>query len=165
MHNSAAQTDSAAPDPTLLSGSDYGTSSDGTTEAQKAYRRPGVARTSSANYESALRRAQEASVSSNMSTDTTASDSITGATVASPPSSSSPFPPPGKGVVPLNYGVGASPTDPIKKTRSRGLSLSGLAQQQGWTEQEYKRIYNAELMEKPKDEDGYGSEAPKGQGR
>ncbi|CAO2653400.1 Nn.00g028110.m01.CDS01 [Neocucurbitaria sp. VM-36] len=165
-HNSTAQTDSAAPDPTLVPKGDYyGTSADGTTEAQKAYRRPGVARTSSANYELALKRAQQASVSSNMSTDTSASDSITGDTVASPPSSSSPFPPPGRGVVPLNYGVGASPTDPIKKTRSRGLSLSGLAQQQGWSEQEYKRIYNAELMEKPKDEAGYNSEVPKNQER
>ena len=164
-HNSTAQTDSAAPDPTLLpyttsgGGNEYGTNEDGTTEAQKAYRRPGIARTSSANYEMALKRAQQASVSSNMSTDSNATGTITGETVASPPSSSSPFPPPGQGVVPLNYGVGASQSDSIKKTRSRGLSLSGLAQQQGWSEQDYKRVYSAELMEKPKDEAGYDSEA------
>ncbi|KAF1850416.1 uncharacterized protein K460DRAFT_327257 [Cucurbitaria berberidis CBS 394.84] len=162
-HNSIAQTDSAAPDSLSYGGTSgrnqYGTSEDGTTEAQKAYRRPGVVRTSSANYETALKRAQQESVSSNMSTDSNATDTITGATVASPPSTSTPFPPPGQGVVPLNYGVGATAADPIKKTRSRGLSLSTLAQQQGWNEQDYKRIYSTELMEKPKDETGYDSEA------
>ncbi|KAF2846622.1 hypothetical protein T440DRAFT_471696 [Plenodomus tracheiphilus IPT5] len=149
--NSITQTDAAGPDPTLLA-------EDTTSEAQKAYRRPGVLRTSSANYENALRRAQQASVSSNMSADTEASGNIAEETVASPTSSATPFPPPGKGVVPLNYSaVGAAPGDPLKKTRSRGLSLSGLAQQQGWNEQDYKRVYNADLVAEPKETAGYGS--------
>jgi hypothetical protein len=153
-HNSAAQTDSAAPDATSLG--------DAITEAHKAYRRPGVARASSANYENALRRAQQASVSSTLSAGSEVSESVTGETgetVASPSSMTTPFPPPGQGVVPLNYGtVGAGSTDSLKKTRSRGLSLSGLAQQQGWSEQDYKRVYNAGLMEEdPKNNTGYGS--------
>lgn len=149
-HNSTAQTDSAAPDAASLL-------EDGTTEAHKAYRRPGVARTSSTNYENALKRAQQASVDSTMSADTI-SDNITGETIASPTSSTTPFPPPGQGVVPLNYGaVGASSGDSIKKTRSRGLSLSGLAQQQGWSEQDYKRVYSADLVEEPKNTAGYGT--------
>lgn len=153
-HNTTTQTDSAAPDPDSVVG-------DGSSEAQKAYRRPGVARTSSTNYEDALRRAQQASVSSNMSADSEVPDNITGGTVASPTSSTMPFPP-GQGVVPLNYGsVGVSPSDPIKKTRSRGLSLSGLAQQQGWNEQDYKRVYNSGLMDEPKNDAGYGETSDK----
>jgi len=155
-HNSTAQTDSAAPDAAFLKhmttegGDAYGTTEDGTTEAQKAYRRPGVARTSSANYVMALKKAQQGSVSSNMSTDSDVPETITGATVASPASSTTPFPPPGQGVVPLNYGhVGAAQGDAIKKTRSRGLSLSSLAQQQGWNEQDFRRVYSAELLEEP----------------
>lgn len=160
-HNSIAQTDSAAPDPASIT-------ENGTDEAQRAYRRPGVARTSSTNYENALRRAQEASVSSNMSTDTDRADNVTGAeVVASPTSSVTPFPPPGQGVVPLNYGaVGATQGDAIKKTRSRGLSLSSLAQQQGWNEQDFRRVYSSDLMEEPsKNEAGYSSGlGPKTQG-
>jgi len=151
-YNTTTQTDSAAPDSTSLT-------DDGASEAHKAYRRPGVARTSSTNYENALKRANQASVSSNMSADSEVPDNITGGTIASPASSTAPFPPPGQGVVPLNYGaVGAGSTDSIKKTRSRGLSLSGLAQQQGWSEQDYKRVYNSGLME-PKNDAGYGEGA------
>ncbi|KAH9880237.1 hypothetical protein IAQ61_000526 [Plenodomus lingam] len=150
--NSINQTDAAGPDPALLE--------DGTSEAQKAYRRPGVPRTSSFNYQDALRRAQQASVSSNMSADSEASGNTAEETVASPASSATPFPPPGQGVVPLNYGaVGASRSDSVKKTRSRGLSLSGLAQQQGWSEQDYKRVYTSDLVAKPKESAGYRSEA------
>lgn len=151
--NSIAQTDSAAPDPALLA-------DDNISEAQKAYRRPGVARTSSTNYEKALKRAQEVSASSNMSTNTDGADNITGAEVtASPASSTIPFPPPGQGVVPLNYGtVGATQGDAIKKTRSRGLSLSSLAQQQGWNEQDFRRVYSSDLLEEPNEnEAGYSS--------
>jgi len=141
-------------------------SEDGLDEAHKAYRRPGVARTSSTNYENALKRAKEASVSSDISVDSV-SDGITAhQTVASPTSSTTPFPPPGQGVVPLNYGsspVGVAQGDSAKKTRSRGLSLSGLAQQQGWNEQDYKRVFNADLMEDPKNAAGYGS-GPESQG-
>jgi hypothetical protein len=139
--NADAQTDSAAPDPTL-------------NEAQKAYRRPGIPRTSSANYENALRRAQQSSVSSDMSTSTEVPE---GETVASPSSSTVPFPPPGQGVVPLNYGqVGTGSTDSIKRTRSRGLSLGALAQQQGWSAEDYKAVYNAKLVE-TKPDAGYDS--------
>jgi hypothetical protein len=165
--NSALQTDSAAPDPRLLplmgsGGGNEPASENGQTEALKAYkgyRRPGVARASSANYENALKRAQEASVSSDFSTDSEVPDS-NGQTVASPASMSTPFPPPGQGVVPLNYNspVGLAQGDSHKKSRSRGLSLSGLAQQQGWTEQDYKRIYSADLMEvDSKNAAGYSS--------
>jgi hypothetical protein len=166
--NSLAQTDSAAPDPRLLplmgagGGNAPASTEDGPSEAHKAYRRPGVARASSTNYENALKRAQQASVSSDFSADSEVPDNVTGAaTVASPPSASSPFPPPGQGVVPLNYNsppVGLAQGDSIKKTRSRGLSLSGLAQQQGWSEQDYKRVYSADLLqEAPKNAAGYGS--------
>lgn len=146
--NSIRQTDAAGPDPTVLA-------EDRGSEAQKAYRRPGVARASSTNYENALKRAQQASVSSDMSTDSTGTDGLTGEGGAS-----SDFPPPGQGVVPLSYGaVGATSGDTIKKTRSRGLSLSTLAQQQGWSEQDYKRVYNSELVTEPKEHSGYGSGA------
>lgn len=149
-HNSVTQTDSAAPDPSLWA-------DDGSTEAQRAYRRPGVARTSSTNYEIALKRAQQASVSSNMTADSESSDNV-GREIEASPTGATPFPPPGQGVVPLNYGaVGASSGDAIKKTRSRGLSLSGLAQQQGWSEQDYKRVYNSDLVAEPTSTAGYGS--------
>jgi hypothetical protein len=139
--NVMSQTDSAAPDPSI-------------TEAQKAYRRPGIPRTSSTNYENALRRAQQDSVSSDLSTAT--------GTVASPLSSTAPFPPPGQGVVPLNYGqAGAGSTDSIKKTRSRGLSLGSLAQQQSWSEEDYKRQYAEKLAEDTKPNAGYGTGAEK----
>jgi hypothetical protein len=143
--NAIAQTDSAAPDPSL-------------TEAQMAYRRPGIPRSSSYNYENALRRAQQSSVSSDMSTDTV-TDNVPGTgNVASPSSTTIPFPPPGQGVVPMNYGhVGAAQDNGLKKSRSRGLSLGGLAQQQSWSEEDYKRMYNAKLVEETKTDGGYGS--------
>jgi hypothetical protein len=167
--NSLTQTDSAAPDPRLLpltgagGGNPPSSTSDGPSEAHQAYRRPGVARASSTNYESALKRAKEASASSDLSVGSGVSDNVTtGATVASPSSTTGPFPPPGQGVVPLNYGspagVGVAQGDSIKKTRSRGLSLSGLAQQQGWSEQDFKRVYSADLLEEdPKNAAGYAS--------
>jgi hypothetical protein len=146
--NATAQTDSAAPDPT---------------EAQKAYRRPSIPRTSSYNYENALRRAQQESVSSDLSTTTELNENIAGAgTVASPSSSTVPFPPAGQGVVPLNYGqVGAVSTDSIKKTRSRGLSLGTLARQQSWSEEDFKRQYAEKLVEDTKPNAGYGTGAEK----
>ena len=134
--NANAQTDSAAPDPSL-------------TEAQVAYRRPGIPRASSYNYENALRRAQQSSVSSDMSADT-----ITNGNEAMQ------FPQPGQGVVPLNYGspVGvSSKDDSVKKTRSRGLSLGALARQQSWSEEDYKHVYSAKLAEETKIDGGYGS--------
>jgi hypothetical protein len=148
--NAEAQTDSAAPDPTL-------------TEAQTAYRRPGIPRASSYNYENAIRRAQQSSVSSDLSTTTEASENISGAgTVASPPLANTPFPPPGQGVVPLNYGhVGAAQGDTMKKTRSRGLSLSALARQQSWNEEDFKHVYSTQLVEETKIDAGYGSGAEK----
>ncbi|RYN58751.1 hypothetical protein AA0118_g7061 [Alternaria tenuissima] len=167
--NSVSQTDSAAPDPRLLplmgaGGGNETATENGPTEAVRAYtgyRRPGMARASSANYENALKRAQQASVSSDFSADSETPENVTaGQTVASP-SATPPSPPPGQGVVPLNSGstpAGAPQGDSIKKTRSRGLSLSGLAQQQGWSEQDYKRVYSAELLaEDPKNDAGYGT--------
>jgi len=165
MSNSTVMTDAAAPDPRLLpltgAGGSNERSDDGVDEAHKAYRRPGVARTSSTNYENALKRAKEASVSSNMSVDSVSDGTAVSQTVASPASTTTPFPTPGQGVVPLNYGsspVGAAQSDSVKKTRSRGLSLTSLAQQQGWNEQDYKRVYSADLMEEdPENAAGYGS--------
>jgi hypothetical protein len=147
--NAIAQTDSAAPDPSL-------------TEAQMAYRRPGIPRSSSYNYENALRRAQQSSVSSEMSTDTV-TDNVSGSgTVVSPTSTTTPFPPPGQGVVPLNYGhVGAAQGDTVKKSRSRGLSLGALARQQSWSEEDYKHMYSAKLVEDTKNDGGYGTGADK----
>ncbi|KNG49953.1 hypothetical protein DDE82_005219 [Stemphylium lycopersici] len=168
--NSTTQTDSAAPDPRLIplmgaGGGNETAADNGPTEAVKAYtgyRRPGMVRASSSNYESALKRAQQALVSSDLSADSEVPESnvTAGQTVASPASSQTPFPAPGQGVVPLNYNspVGVAQGDSLKKSRSRGLSLTGLAQQQGWSEQDYKRIYSAELMETdPKNAAGYGS--------
>ncbi|EAT79232.1 hypothetical protein HBI56_162520 [Parastagonospora nodorum] len=135
--NATAQTDSAAPDPSL-------------TEAQIAYRRPGIPRASSYNYENALRRTQQSSVSSDMSADTITDGSNEGIQ----------FPQPGQGVVPLNYGspVGvSSKDDSVKKTRSRGLSLGALARQQSWNEEDYKHVYSAKLAEETKIDGGYGS--------
>jgi hypothetical protein len=139
--NATAQTDSAAPDPSL-------------TEAQIAYRRPGIPRASSYNYENALRRAQQSSVSSDMSADT----------ITDGPNEGMQLPQPGQGVVPLNYGspVGVSLKDDLlKKTRSRGLSLGALARQQSWSEEDYKHVYSAKLAEETKIDGGYGSGADK----
>jgi hypothetical protein len=149
MLNATVQTDSAAPDQTL-------------TEAQRAYRRPEIPRASSYNYENALRRAQQSSVSSDLSADTVTDNVTDAGTVASPSSTTVPFPPAGQGVVPLNYGhVGAAQGEPIKKTRSRGLSLSALARQQSWSEEDYKHVYSAKLVEETKNDGGYGSGAEK----
>jgi len=134
--NATAQTDSAAPDPTL-------------TEAQQAHRRPGIPRASSYNYENALRRAQQSSVGSDMSADTVTDG------VGSP--SSAGFPQPGQGVVPLNYGSVGMNTGEVKKSRSRGLSLGALARQQSWNEEDYKHMYSAKLAEETKVDAGYGS--------
>jgi len=140
--NATQQTDSAAPDPSL-------------TEAQMAYRRPGIPRASSYNYENALRRAQQSSVSSDMSTDTVTDSSAGTEGVASPTSA---FPPPGQGVVPLNYGhVGAAQGDAVKKSRSRGLSLGALARQQSWSEEDFKHVYSVKLAEDTKNDGGYSS--------
>jgi hypothetical protein len=114
-------------------------------EARQAYRRPGILRTSSANYENALRNAhKQSSVSSDISTSTEV-----------------PGPQAGQGVVPLNYGsVGAGQAEAVKKSRSRGLSLGGLARQQSWNEQDYKRLYNADLLsDVSKEAGGYDSVA------
>ncbi|KAF2621917.1 hypothetical protein BU25DRAFT_403715 [Macroventuria anomochaeta] len=146
FQNATKQTESAAPEPSLAAD-----------EARAAYQRPGVVRASSANYERALKMAHaQSSVSSDLSTHTESPDNVTsGVTVASP-SQSSPFPPPGQGVVPDYSAVGLAPTDSLKKSRSRGLSLGALAQQQSWNEQDYKRLYNANLMSEVEDA-GYAS--------
>jgi hypothetical protein len=71
------------------------------------------------------------------------------------------FPQPGQGVVPLNYGsVGAVQGEP-KKTRSRGLSLGALARQQSFSEEDYKHMYSAKLVEETKEDGGYGTGAEK----
>ena len=146
FQNTLTQTDSAAP-----------VSSSRTDEARTAYRRPGVVRASSHNYERALKTAHaQTSASSDLSTDTESPDNVTGQTVMSP-SQSSPFPPPGQGVVPDYSAVGLAQADSLKKSRSRGLSLGALAQQQTWNEQDYKRLYNVDLMSEVKKDAGYAS--------
>ncbi|XPT01222.1 hypothetical protein M3J09_010362 [Ascochyta lentis] len=147
FQNTLKQTDSAAPDSSAV-----------TDEARTAYRRPGVVRASSHNYEKALKLAHaQNSVSSDLSTHAESPQNITDdATVASPPQSS-PFPAPGQGVVPDYSGVGLAQGDALKKSRSRGLSLGALAQQQTWNEQDYKRLYNADLMSDAKQSAGYAS--------
>ena len=147
FQNTLKQTDSAAPDQSTI-----------TDEARAAYRRPGVVRASSANYERALKMVHaKNSVSSDLSTNTESADNVAnGATVASP-SQSSPFPPPGQGVVPDYGAIGLQQGDTTKKSRSRGFSLGALAQQQTWNEQDYKRMYNADLMSEVEKDNGYGS--------
>lgn len=163
--NVAAQTDSAAPttplptDENMPPGVDKTYElDDGLTEAQKAYRRPvGPIRTSSTNYEQALRESnQQSSVSSNMSSETVGGN-ITGETVKSPTSTTTPFPPPGQGVVPLQTGVGTSQAEALKRNRPHGLSLGALGRQQSWSEQDYKHAYSATLMGDTKGDPGYGS--------
>lgn len=147
FQNATQQTDAAAPDPSVI-----------TDEARAAYRRPGVLRASSANYERALKLAHaQSSASSDLASNGETSENITGAATVASPAQSSPFPPPGQGVVPDYSAVGLSRGDSLKKSRSRGLSLGGLAQQQSWSEQDMKRIYNADLMGEVKKDAGYGS--------
>jgi hypothetical protein len=154
FQNSLAQTDSAAPDQSAMD------------EARQAYRRPGILRTSSANYENALRNAhKQSSVSSDMSTSTEVpgeeTENAAGEATTASLTSATPFPQAGQGVVPLNYGsVGAGQAEAVKKSRSRGLSLGGLARQQSWNEQDYKRLYNADLLsDVSKEAGGYDSVA------
>ncbi|KAL1596685.1 hypothetical protein SLS59_007715 [Nothophoma quercina] len=145
--NATKQTDSAAPDLTVK-----------TDEARAAYRRPGVVRASSHNYERALKMAHaQSSVSSDLSTHTEADDNVTGGATVASPSQSLPFPAPGQGVVPDYSAVGLSQGDSLKKSRSRGLSLGALAQQQSWNPEDYKRLYNADLMGEVKKDPGYAS--------
>jgi hypothetical protein len=62
-------------------------------------------------------------------------------------------------VVPDYSAVGLARGDSLKKSRSRGLSLGALAQQQSWSDQDYKRLYNADLMSEVKGNPGYDSDA------
>lgn len=147
FQNATKQTESAAPDPSLV-----------TDEARTAYRRPDMVRASSANYERALRMAHaQSSASSDLAADNTDPVNITGGTTIASPPQSSPFPAPGQGVVPDYSAVGLARGDSLKKSRSRGLSLGNLAQQQSWSEQDYKRLYNADLMSEVKQNQGYDS--------
>jgi len=121
----------------------------------------GPIRTSSTNYETALREAhQQSSASSELSTDTTVpADGITDRETVGSPMSSTPFPPPGQGVVPLHTGVGLNQTE-VKRTRPRGLSLAALARQQSWSDQDMKHVLQAPLMtEAGGNEAGYGTGA------
>ncbi|KAF1924957.1 uncharacterized protein M421DRAFT_424370 [Didymella exigua CBS 183.55] len=149
FQNATKQTESAAPDSSIA-----------TDEARAAYRRPGVVRTSSANYERALKMAgAQSSASSDLATQTELPENITGSTQVASPTQSSPFPAPGQGVVPDYSAVGLARGDSLKKSRSRGLSLGALAQQQTWNEQEHKRLYNADLMTEVRGNQGYDSVA------
>lgn len=149
FQNALKQTESAAPDPSLA-----------TDEARRAYRRPDIVRASSANYERALRMAHtQNSASSDLASNDDSHENITGSTTVASPPQSSPFPAPGQGVVPDYSAVGVARGDSLKKTRSRGLSLGALAQQQSWNEQDYKRLYNADLMGEVKQNAGYDSGA------
>jgi hypothetical protein len=147
FQNATRQTDSAAPDPSLT-----------LDEARAAYRRPGVLRASSANYERALKQSHgQESASSDLAADSGTSENMTGAGTVNSPAQSSSFPAPGQGVVPDYRAVGLAQGDSLKKSRSRGLSLGALAQQQSWNEQDMKRMYNADLMEEVKKDQGYDS--------
>ena len=150
FQNATKQTESAAPDPSLV-----------TDEARAAYRRPGVVRASSANYERALKMANaQSSASSDLETTRESPENIIGDPQVASPSQSSPYPVPGQGVVPDYSAVGLTRGDSLKsKSRSRGLSLGALAQQQNWSEQEYKRLYNADLVSEVKGTPGYDSSA------
>ncbi|KAJ4331720.1 hypothetical protein N0V87_008949 [Didymella glomerata] len=149
FQNATKQTESAAPDPSIA-----------TDEARAAYRRPGVIRASSANYERALKMAHaQSSASSDLATNGETSEKVTGIAQVTSPSQSSPFPAPGQGVVPDYSAVGLTRGDSLKKSRSRGLSLGALAQQQSWSEQDYKRLYTADLMSEVRVNPGYDSGA------
>lgn len=152
FQNATKQTESAAPDPSSIA----------TDEAQAAYHRPGVIRASSANYERALKMAHaQSSASSELATNGETPENITGSTQVASPSQSSLLPASGQGVVPDYSAVGPTRGDSLKKSRSRGLSLGALAQQQSWNEQDYKRLYNADLMSEVKGNPGYDSGAEK----
>lgn len=147
FQNATKQTDSAAPDPSLT-----------LDEARAAYRRPGVLRASSANYERALKVSHgQDSASSDLAVGSGMPENMTGAETVTSPTQSSSFPAPGQGVVPNYSAVGLAQGDSLKKSRSRGLSLGALAQQQSWSEQDLKRMYNADLMEEVKKDPGYDS--------
>jgi hypothetical protein len=152
--NSTSQTDSAAP-TTPLPHTENGN------EAQKAYRHPlGPIRTSSTNYEAALRDAhKQASASSDMSTDTAVpmTDMTNLTKVDSPLSSTMPFPPPGQGVVPLHTGIGSGQSDVVKKVRPSGLTLGDLGRQMSWSEQDRRHLMQGGLMSAIKEDAGYGS--------
>ncbi|KAF2467350.1 uncharacterized protein BDR25DRAFT_336100 [Lindgomyces ingoldianus] len=172
-HNSSAQTDSAAPIPAHPpdenasvevgpSGSNTQASDldDGIEDAKKAYRRPpGPIRTSSKNYENALREAHKnASASSNLPMDTVA-ENITGVRTSSPASTIMPFPPPGQGVVPLLSGVGSGQANAVKRVVPTGLSLGNLGRSQSWNEQDMKHVFSANLMVEVQGDPGYASGA------
>lgn len=147
FQNTLKQTDSAAPDPSTV-----------TDEARVAYRRPGVVRASSANYERALKMLHaQNSVSSELPAHAESPDNVTNEASVTSASQSSTLPPPGHGVVPDYGAVSLQQGDTVKKSRSRGFSLGALAQQQTWNEQDYKRLYNADLMSEVKNDNGYGS--------
>src|SRR5690242_13709967 len=147
FHNALKQTASAAPDPSFVAD-----------EARAAYRRPDMVRASSANYERALKTAHaQSSASSDLAANRKTPDNVTGGATVASPQQSSPFPAPGQGVVPDYSAVGLARGDSLKKSRSRGLSLGALAQQQSWNEQDYKRMYNADLMGDVKQNSGYES--------
>jgi hypothetical protein len=112
----------------------------------------GPIRTSSTNYENALREAhQQESASSELSTDTTVGSPLSA-------TSSVPFPEPGQGVVPLHTGVGLEKTE--NRRRPRGMSLKALAGQQGWSDQDRKYVLQGALVaEGEGKEAGYGTGA------
>jgi len=96
FQNATKQTDSAAPDPSLT-----------VDEARAAYRRPGVLRTSSANYERALKMSHgQGSASSDLAADSGTPENMAGAGTVTSPTQSSSFPAPGQGVVPDYSAVG-----------------------------------------------------------
>lgn len=147
FQNATKQTESAAPDSSVT-----------TDEARAAYGRPGVARASSANYEKALKMAHaHSSASSDLVLSGENPENSTGSAQVTSPSLSSPFPAPGQGVVPDYSAVGLARDDSLNRSRSRGLSLGALAQQQGWSEQDYKRLYNVDLMSEVRASPGYDS--------
>ncbi|KAF1949500.1 hypothetical protein CC80DRAFT_598811 [Byssothecium circinans] len=171
-HNTVAQTDSAAPTTPLADAN--------LTEAQKAYRRPqGTIRTSSTNYEAALREAHaQASASSDLSTSSTSASTETETETETPRNVTdgmkvdSPvgmgrgegFPPPGQGVVPRHASIGSGQMEIVRKAKPTGLSLGDLGRKQSWSSQDMKHVMQGALMspEVGKGEPGYESSGERG---
>lgn len=176
--NSMAQTDSAAPTTPLASyppdmGLDAGAGSnaadplgqgvDGNVDSRRSRIPMG---TNPEAYVQALREARKQSTTeSDISTHTT--ESSTGAAVntgaSSTPTHSIPFPPPGRGVVPLHTGVGTGQAEAVRKAKPSGMKLGDLGRQASWSEQDMKHVYSAPLLGPPRQEDaGYGSGVEEG---
>ncbi|ORY18592.1 hypothetical protein BCR34DRAFT_473350 [Clohesyomyces aquaticus] len=183
-HNALTQTESAAPTTPLppseaayFGATQAATEEDDIAElddAKKAYRRPkGPIRTSSTNYERALREVRmQQSAASDISAGGDATSDASDPTMSSVSASSVvpgfPLPAPGQGVVPLQPMLGSGQADALKRVRPTGLSLGELGRAQSWSEQDRRHVYTAGLLTGEDGESGdakvkgYGSGASEG---